>query len=542
MGVAPRLLPPDPAFRSGAEEAVWKKLRSQLPDGSFLAANVHLHSHEDSYEADLVVGYPDLGFAVIEVKGGRVQHTDEGWVQLTHDGPKPIDPAGQADRGKRLLDSYARARGWSHGPLRFEHLVAFPDVELGPEPPAPDLPRWSLIAKNDLDDAAGRIWDALDKRQTDKPRPSAAWVADLADLLGGRGQAAASLLGVMQAREEHVTRLTEQQFTILRAMRTNPCIRATGGPGSGKTFLALERARMWAEDGLDVLFLAYSVGLTRWLEKAVSDMPAKVSRRITVCTYGSYGVDLGVGVPDGATQDWWDETLPSLMTELVTPRYDALVVDEVQDFADSWWPSLLGSLRSQHLFVAGDERQSVFPGRRGTVPLAMTEMTLDANLRNTRQIADVFNPVAGDRRMRLLGGDGAPVRFVPCAPDEVYDVGQLEVERLLEEGYPEGDVALLTTRHQHPYHKATAQQLGKPGYWEGFWLTDEVFYATVMGFKGLERPAIVLAVDDFHEGVARDVLYAGLSRARDRLVVVGDLQTIRAAAGDEVCKRLSAGG
>jgi hypothetical protein len=271
-------------------------------------------------------------------------------------------------------------------------------------------------------------------------------------------------------------------------------------------------------------------------------MPPKISRRITVCTYGSYGVGLGVGVPDDATQQWWIETLPSLMTGLVSPRYDALVIDEVQDFADSWWPSLLGSLRSQRLFVAGDERQSVFPGRRGTVPLPMTQLTLDANLRNTRQIADVFNPIAGDRRMRLLGGDGSPVRFVPCAPAEVYDVGQLEVERLLEEGYPEGDVALLTTMHQHPYHKATAQQLGKPGYWEGFWLTDEVFYATVMGFKGLERPAIVLAVDDFHDGVARDVMYAGLSRARDRLVVVGDLESIRVAAGDEVCRRLTAGG
>jgi ATP-dependent exoDNAse (exonuclease V) alpha subunit len=61
-----------------------------------------------------------------------------------------------------------------------------------------------------------------------------------------------------------------------------------------------------------------------------------------------------------------------------------------------------------------------------------------------------------------------------------------------------------------------------------------------MGFKGLERPVVVLAVDGFREGVARDVLYTGLSRARDQLVVVGDLEEIRAAAGNEVCKRLTA--
>lgn len=60
-----------------------------------------------------------------------------------------------------------------------------------------------------------------------------------------------------------------------------------------------------------------------------------------------------------------------------------------------------------------------------------------------------------------------------------------------------------------------------------------------MGFKGLERPVVVLAVDGFHENVARDVMYTGMSRARDQLVVVGDLEQIRHACGDEVCRRLS---
>ena len=50
---------------------------------------------------------------------------------------------------------------------------------------------------------------------------------------------------------------------------------------------------------------------------------------------------------------------------------------------------------------------------------------------------------------------------------------------------------------------------------------------------------VVLAVDGFHDGVARDVMYAGLSRARDRLIVCGDLAEIRPAVGDEVCKRLT---
>ncbi len=36
-------------------------------------------------------------------------------------------------------------------------------------------------------------------------------------------------------------------------------------------------------------------------------------------------------------------------------------------------------------------------------------------------------------------------------------------------------------------------------YWDSFWDADDAFYGHVLGFKGLERPAIVLAVNGFRE-------------------------------------------
>ena len=92
---------------------------------------------------------------MIEVKGGYVERTDDGLRQATPDGMRPIDPVGQADRAKRLLDRYVRGRGWRHGPLRFEHLVALPDVDVGDEALGPDLPRWATLARGDLADAGG---------------------------------------------------------------------------------------------------------------------------------------------------------------------------------------------------------------------------------------------------------------------------------------------------------------------------------------------------------------------------------------------------
>ena len=255
-------------------------------------------------------------------------------------------------------------------------------------------------------------------------------------------------------------------------------------------------------------------------------------------TFSAYGVSLGVDVPAGAGQAWWDEELPALMSPRVTPAYDALVVDEAQDFADAWWPPLLASLNEQLVFVAGDERQTVFTGRSGSPALDMTVLTLEENVRNTAQIAGTFAPLSHER-MRYLGGDGAPVELVASSQDRACDDADSVVEGLLDEGYGPGDIAVLTTLHRHENHKRVEEQVGKDGFWDGFWMDDEVFYGTVVGFKGLERPVVVLAVDGFRADVARDVMYTGLSRARDRLVVVGDLEIIRTVVGDEVCRRLS---
>jgi superfamily I DNA/RNA helicase len=58
-------------------------------------------------------------------------------------------------------------------------------------------------------------------------------------------------------------------------------------------------------------------------------------------------------------------------------------------------------------------------------------------------------------------------------------------------------------------------------HWDSLWSNEDVFYCTVGGFKGLERPVVVLAIDGFHKDTEKDdVLYVGISRARDKLVVV----------------------
>jgi hypothetical protein len=187
--------------------------------------------------------------------------------------------------------------------------------------------------------------------------------------------------------------------------------------------------------------------------------------------------------------------------------------------------------------VFADEQQRIFD-RADRPDLGLVPLTLDANLRNSRQIGGVFAPLAADTP-QLLGGEGPPVRFIPCSAAEAMETADDAAVELLDQGWDPQDVALLTTHHRHPEQANRVALDGRDGYWDSFWDGTDLFFSTVAAFKGLERPAVVLAVDGFRDpATAAEILYVGLSRARDLLIVCGDIDLIRDAAGDEVADRL----
>ena len=133
------------------------------------------------------------------------------------------------------------------------------------------------------------------------------------------------------------------------------------------------------------------------------------------------------------------------------------------------------------------------------------------------------------------------MRFIPCSSGEAVQAADDEVQRLTEEeGWPPGSVALLTTKHRHPVQTEVVEGTGWDSYWDDFFAGEEVFYGHVLGFKGLERPVVVLAINGFRDlSRAKEMLYVGLSRAQTMLVVCGDPELIVAVGGEGVRRRLT---
>ena len=209
-------------------------------------------------------------------------------------------------------------------------------------------------------------------------------------------------------------------------------------------------------------------------------------------------------------------------------KFDAFVVDEAQDFMSSWWKTLETALREPEkgkLALFGDDQQKIFGKRKGPEGF-FARFSLDDNIRNSRQIGDLAQQFTS-RGMTIRGPNSFEIEFIECPESEVISKADDVVERMTDkENWQPGEIALLTTKERHPVH-AEYSSKQRDEYWQQFWIGDSVFYGTVGGFKGLERPVVVLALNGFHNAEdLEDYLYVGFTRARDKLVVIGNKEII----------------
>ena len=547
-----RSVPVSPTFVTVSEHEVWLRAVRQL-DGCTLLANFRLSDRHKDHEVDLVALMPDSGIVTVEVKGSHVWYdAHQGWLIQRDGKPQRIDPVGQARDACYALRNYVEAdpRWGSRGRLRWGHHIVLPRTQLHDGFATPDCPRWQVSGANDLEALGQRLWDTTSLYRRDARLPTSDDINLVCEILSGRNQPVRDLVAIADDRQALADRLTMEQSNLLNVTRLLNRVEIRGGAGSGKTVLAMRQAKDLASGRgggarQRVGVVCYSYGLAEYLRRELL-VGSRGKRPAFVGTFEDLGRSWGVPIT-GDRQDsrFWEMELPARMAEAALSlddgaRFDAIIIDEAQDFADDWWTPLLNSLRDEQvggLYAYSDENQRVF-ARFGRPPVAMVPLLLDHNLRNTRQIGESFVPLA-PTSMELRGGDGPEVSFVPARVSEALEVADEQVEALLEEGWRPKDIALITMGARHPVQAERQQTMGFAGYWDDFWSNDDIFYGHVLGFKGMERRAVVLCVnEDGTRDRGRERLYVGLSRATDRLVVVGDLAAIERMGGGAVAQHL----
>ena len=159
----------------------------------------------------------------------------------------------------------------------------------------------------------------------------------------------------------------------------------TGIPGSGKTVILLARAIHLLRQNPDwkLKIVTYNNSLCSKLENKLNQLAANLKftdihlENIEVSTFHKFAKNIAqTDVPHSASNEWWSETLPKLALEKARPRYDAILIDEYQDFYDDWIRVCIKSCKAHtykdnrnvertgiNLFLAGDRLQSIYNKR-----------------------------------------------------------------------------------------------------------------------------------------------------------------------------------
>jgi hypothetical protein len=552
-----RVVGETPRFAHESERLVWEQLCRTATDDTVLIPNLRLTSALKDHELDVVAIMPGVGVVVVEVKGGSVSVDAQGqWWTGGGARRSRIRPVDQCRDGKYALRTFVEADPrWKarHSRVRWGHAVVVPYTDVAADFATVDCPRWMISGRDDLDDLAGRLHDVCELQENSQRVPNADDVELILEILTGRSFPVHDLVVEADEREAAADRLTQEQATLLSVTRLIRRMEIRGGAGSGKTILALTQAKdltrgQGERKAQRVALVCYSIGLSQYFKRQLAGVP-RHHRPAFVGSFEDLANEWGIDTAshDRNDADFWERDLAVRMTEIAAAlpegkKFDAVIVDEAQDFADHWWYPLMRSLRDEDeggLYVYSDENQRIF-ARFGRPPVPLVPLVLDHNLRNTQQIARAFGPLA-PMRMHLRGGVGADVRFVPCAREDAITSADDQVDLLLEEGWQPQHVVLLTMGSRHPAQVERQDAAGQVGYWRSFWDEDDVFYGHVLGCKGLERRAVVLCVNAKTTDRAREMLYVGMSRATDQLVVVGDPNFIREIGGDQVAHRLGIG-
>jgi Superfamily I DNA and RNA helicases len=331
-------------------------------------------------------------------------------------------------------------------------------------------------------------------------------------------RAVPSLATIYAEQEHHFLRLTNEQSGLLDYLDEQPTAAIQGSAGTGKTLLAMEKARRLSESG-KVLFLCFNRFLMDDLRKknqdtkvSVYNLPSLVMRNVSPSTLPT------------------EEDITAYLNDydkIGTWSYRHIVIDEGQDFSDAHLNILaaIAAIQDGAFYIFYDKNQLI---QQRELPewlrQAECRLVLRRNCRNTQHIATTagrpidVEPVLWEKTPR---GETPNFHILEDAKSFASKLEEL-ISVYINAKIPMDQIAILTAKTEERSVLSGVEKIGK-------WLLTTrregagILFTTVRKFKGLESAAIIITDVDaltFDTPEARNLFYVGASRAKSFLDIV----------------------
>ncbi|WP_281889545.1 nuclease-related domain-containing DEAD/DEAH box helicase [Paenibacillus sp. YYML68] len=550
-------------IESKAEVQVYKALKEGLPNSYFVFSQVAWILKRENDEAkdgetDFVIVHPNFGYLCIEVKGGGLSFdaATNQWFSTDRYGQKNLikDPIRQALKAKySIRTKLFETEEWKLFGVKkitYGHAVFFPDIRDSKLLERPDMPAVLIGTNNHLTDIKKWVEGCVDFWTDDDQMttPIGHKGLDIFKKVFAKSFFITPLISnSLKTEEEARILLTNEQVKLLDILRKKRRVVVSGGAGTGKTILAVEKAKRLASEGFSTLLTCYNRPLADHLSEI-----CKNTNGLTVMSFHQLchtkikeakemsGIDL---LEDAKKtypgEDEFDVQLPNALAcslDIIADRYDAIVCDEGQDFREEYWLPLelmLSDEKSSPFYIFYDDNQNLY-SRVSTFPIGEDEIyPLSRNCRNTVQIHKASYRYYNGDPVEHSNLDGLEPQFEVAMNinNQANKIHSRIQKLLLEEQVDSSKIAILIVDAKNK--RGYLQALEKQPLPRGHHFSDieqrndsSVLVTTVNRFKGLESEIVFLwGMDSIDIQEHREQLYVGLSRAKSILVIFGNKQT-----------------
>ena len=519
-----------------AERLVYESLE-HLPNEYIIFHSVqwtkqHKNRNFTWKENDFVIFHPKHGIIVMEIKGGLIKCQDGVMYQQNKKSgewnriKEGSDPYTQAKNGmfyyRELFES--RIRNMTER-LPFMIAVWFPGAKIGSETKLPSNYKEIEYAILDSDNL-----DAVSKKPLDKVMKgiyqhygahnyvdlSEAEEKMIIDTIAPDFHLIPSPSIIKVDLDRQFIRLSNEQNGLLDYIEEQGLATIQGAAGTGKTVVALEAAKRFADQGRKVLFLCYNSFLYDHLRNDCAH------ENVYYCNIHTLAARYTI-------ENILVEKNRIAAIESINPEqfeYDDIIIDEAQDLEDAeiMHLKMIVELKEGHFFAFYDKNQIVL--KRETpkwIDKSECKLVLTRNCRNTYEIAcTAYNVIDTEVKQKLNTITGVkPSICFATSDSEALD----RLEKLIsfymneENGYNENEITILSLTSEQKSFLREQKRIGK------YLLTRErdgkhIFITTAKKFKGLEGKVIIIIDIDrnsFNDDQQKRNFYVACSRATHRL-------------------------
>lgn len=338
-----------------------------------------------------------------------------------------------------------------------------------------------------------------------------------------------------QQRETFV-RLSSDMMRFIERLTMHPYrLHVEGTAGSGKSLLAMRMYKQWLEEGKNVLLTCYNNALQQNFRSTLPQ-PENIRTFHKLCTDALLAHGVEVDFKKSFEPGFWRDLLEQVIAIDLNEeeKFDALIVDEGQDFGPDWFELLQLFLKEDAAILwLDDPTQQIYP--IAPAPLdGFVHFKADINYRTPHSIADYIRKkldVTFEGR-NALPGLGVHLESIDDKEELAAKVAH-RIKDLRRIGFEDDDIVILSCvgiknasfvdyddicgiglKHFTGTYSAT----GEPVFTDGRILSDSVYR-----FKGQQAPAVIL-VDFKMSGKLSDkdrkVLFVAMTRATVRLELV----------------------